>query len=98
MGVSNAISAQGTIIKLNGSEVAELRDITPPQLTRKVIDTTNHNADFDTAGVRIQRRAQLQFEIGCVHDIHEAILDAYDAGSLDLWEILYPDGATWAFS
>jgi hypothetical protein len=40
----------------------------------------------------------LQFEIGFVHDIHEAILTAYDEGSLDLWQILYPDGATWSFS
>jgi hypothetical protein len=98
MGVSNAISAQGTIIKLNGTEVAELRDITPPQLTRKVIDTTSHNADYDTAVVGIKRRSELQFEIGFVHDIHESILNAYDAGSLDLWQILYPDGATWSFS
>jgi hypothetical protein len=32
---SNGISAHGTIIKRNGANIAELKDITPPALTRK---------------------------------------------------------------
>ncbi len=98
MAESNAISAQGTIIKLNGTPIGELRDITPPELSRKNIETTNHNSDDDSYVVGIRRKGDLTFEVGFVHDVHEALLDSFDAGSKELFEIDFPDGATWLFS
>lgn len=95
---TTAISAQGTIVKQNGVVVAELRDTTPPQLTRKVIDTTNHNSGYDAAVVGIRRRAELQFELGFVHHLHSGILNSYDQANFDQWEIDFPDGSSWVFS
>jgi hypothetical protein len=58
---SNGISAHGTIIKRNGTPIAELRDITLPALTRKAIETTTHNSDDDSYVVGIRRKGELQF-------------------------------------
>jgi cell pole-organizing protein PopZ len=60
---SNGISAHGTIIKRNGTAIAELKDITPPPLTRKPIDTTTHNSDDDSYVVGIRRKGELQFMV-----------------------------------
>ena len=57
---SNGISAHGTIIKRNGRAIAELKDITPPALTRKPIDTTTHNSNDDSYVVGIRRKGELQ--------------------------------------
>jgi hypothetical protein len=101
---SNGISAHGTIIKRNGTPIAELKDITPPALTRKPIDTTTHNSDDDSYVVGIRRKGELQFMINflpsgeATHDASDGLLDAWAQGSKDLYEIDFPDGAVWAFS
>lgn len=101
---SNGISAHGTIIKRNGSAIAELKDITPPALTRKPIDTTTHNSDDDSYVVGIRRKGELQFMVNFLpsgessHDASDGLLDAWAQGSKDLYEIDFPDGAVWLFS
>lgn len=101
---SNGISAHGTIIKRNGTAIAELKDITPPALTRKPIDTTTHNSDDDSYVVGIRRKGELQFMINflpsgeATHDGTDGLLDAWATGSKDLYEIDFPDGAVWLFS
>lgn len=104
MADSNAISAHGTIIKRNGTAIAELRDITPPSLTRNPIETTMHNSDDDSFVVGIRRKGELQFEIGWLpdddgsHDATTGLMKAWADGSKDLYEIDYPDGHRWFFS
>lgn len=101
---SNAISAHGTIIKRNGTAIAELRDITPPPLSRKPIETTMHNSDDDSYVVGIRRKGELQFVLGFLpsgeasHDAQTGLLAAWASGSKDFYELEYPDGARWAFS
>jgi hypothetical protein len=101
---SNAISAHGTIIKRNGDPIAELRDITPPALTRKPIETTTHNSDDDSYVVGIRRKGELQFLMNFLpfdeptHDASTGLLDAWAMGSKDEYEIDFPDGAVWLFS
>ena len=101
---SNGISAHGTIIKRNGEAIAELKDITPPALTRKPIDTTTHNSDDDSYVVGIRRKGELQFMVNWLasgeptHDASTGLLDAWATGSKDLYEIDFPDGAVWLFS
>jgi hypothetical protein len=104
MSVSNAISAHGTIIKRNGTAIAELRDITPPALTRKPIETTMQNSDDDSYVVGIRRKGELQFMLGflptdeATHGPASGLIKAWVDGSQDLYEIDYPDGAVWLFS
>jgi len=101
---SNAISAHGTIIKRNSVAIAELRDITPPPLTRKPIETTTHNSDDDSYVVGIRRKGELQFQLNFLpfsdttHDADGGLLTAWANGTKDLYEIDFPDGAIWLFS
>jgi hypothetical protein len=101
---SNGISAHGTIIKRNGVNIAELKDITPPPLSRKPIDTTTHNSDDDSYVVGIRRKGELQFMVNwlpsgeATHDANSGLLDAWAQGSKDEYQILFPDGSVWLFS
>lgn len=101
---SRGISAHGTIIKRNGTAIAELRDITPPPLTRKPIETTTHNSSDDSYVVGIRRKGELQFVLNFLpsadstHDANTGLLEAWATGSKDLYEIDFPDGAIWQFS
>ena len=103
---SNGISAHGTIVKRNGLPIAELKDITPPALTRKPIDTTTHNSDDDSYVVGIRRKGELQFMLNFLpsgESSHYAVnssglLTAWAEGTKDLYEIDFPDGAIWTFS
>lgn len=101
---SNAISAHGTIIKRNGTAIAELRDITPPPLTRNPIETTMHNSDDDSYVVGIRRKGELQFTLGFLpsgddtHNHVAGLIKAWADGSKDLYEIEFPDDASWLFS
>jgi hypothetical protein len=101
---SNGISAHGTIVKRNGTAIAELKDITPPALTRKPIDTSTQNSDDDSYVVGIRRKGELQFMLNflpsgeATHDATTGLLDAWASGSKDRYDLLFPDGATWIFS
>lgn len=102
--MSNAISAQGTIIHRAGTPIAELRDITPPPLTRNPIERTNHNDPDASFIVGIRRKGELQFELGflpsgeATHNNVAGLMKAWSDGSNDLYRIAFPDGANWYFS
>jgi hypothetical protein len=101
---SAGISAHGTIIKRNGTAIGELRDITPPPLSRKPIETTTHNSDDDSYVVGIRRKGELQFQVNwlpsgdATHGADTGLLKAWADGTKDLYEIDFPDGAIWLFS
>ena len=101
---SNGISAHGTIIKRNGVAIAELKDITPPPLTRKPIETSTHNSDDDSYVVGIRRKGELQFVVNWLpnddetHDADGGLLTAWADGTKDRYDIEFPDGAVWLFS
>jgi hypothetical protein len=101
---SNAISAHGTLIRRNGVAIAELRDITPPPLTRNTIETTMHNSDDDSYVVGIRRKGELQFNLGflpsgdATHDASTGLIQAWLDGTKDRYDIAFPDGANWMFS
>ncbi len=40
MADSKGISAHGVVVKRNGVSLAELKDLTPPALTHKALETT----------------------------------------------------------
>ena len=101
---SNGISAHGTIISRNGTEIAELKDITPPPLSRNPIDTTTHNSTDDSFVVGIRRKGELTFMVNFIPSIEPSqdsatgLIKAWNDGSKDRYNILYPDGSDWMFS
>lgn len=107
--MSDAISAQGTLIARQnlGSgafvNVAELRDITPPPVTRNPIETTNQNDSDDSYVVGIRRKGDLAFTLGWLpgdpsHDEIAGLHKSYNDAQKDGWRITYPDTSTWIFS
>lgn len=101
---SNGISAHGTIITRNGIEIAELRDITPPPLSRKPIETSTHNSSDDSYVPGSRRKGELGFLVNflpgaeATHDSATGLIKAWNDGSKDRYNILYPDGSDWMFS
>jgi len=107
---SEAISAQGTLIDRsagsgipNFTTIAELRDITPPPLTRNPIETTNHNEPEEQFVVGIRRKGEMQFNLGFVgrlatHDHQTGLIKSWIDGSRDIFRINFPDGSKWLFS
>jgi len=102
--MSNAISSHGTIVTRNNIEIGELRDITPPALTRNTFDTTTQNDDDDSYVVGIRRKGELSFTINFLqsgevsHGAISGLLQAYLTGSKDLYKITFPDESYWQFS
>jgi hypothetical protein len=106
----NAISAQGTLIARAPAAtpsvfttIGELRDITPPPLTRNTIETTSHNEEEESFVVGIRRKGELGFQIGWVptlatHNHTAGLIYAWRQGSRDVYRITYPDGSQWLFS
>lgn len=101
---SDAISAHGTLVFRNGDEIAELRDITPPPLTRNTIETTTQNSSDDSYVVGIRRKGELTFNLGFLpsgeasHNSLAGLVKAWHDGSKDLYELVFADGASWSFS
>lgn len=106
---NQATSAHGTLIARNplgaGSfaTIGELRDITPPPLTRNAIETSSHNEDDDSYVVGIRRKGEMTFAIGfkpddAGHDHSTGLANSWADGDCDLWRITYPDGSAWLFS
>lgn len=104
MADSNGVSAHGTVVKRNGTTIGELKDITPPALTRNSIETTMQNSNDDSYVVGLRRRGELQFMINflpdddATHDGATGLIKAWTDGSKDLYEIAFADGARWFFS
>jgi hypothetical protein len=113
------MSAQGTVIArsvdpnwplgapVGGSvafvDIAELRELTTPALTRNEIELTNHNNDDDEYIVGIRRHGTMTANLNFVpsdgsHDHETGLQQAWFDGSRDIYRITYPDGTRWLFS
>lgn len=105
-----AISAQGTLIARAPqatptvfATIGELRNITPPPLTRNPIETTSHNETEESFVVGIARKGEMTFQIGFVpglasHDHLTGLTKSWKDGARDIWKITYPDNTKWLFS
>jgi len=102
--MSNAISAHGTVVKRNGTAIGEMRDVTPPALTRNTFDTTNQNDADESYVVGVRRKGDLSFTVNWLqsgevtHGSASGLLKAYQDGTKDLYEVDFPDGSKWYFS
>lgn len=104
MAESNGVSAQGTLVKRNGVAIAELRDITPPPLSRKPLETTTHNSLDDSYVVGIRRKGELALVLNflpsgdATHNNVAGLMLAWSNGSKDRYDLIFSDGAVWIFS
>lgn len=117
--MSFGISAQGTLIArspdpnwpdanpqggpLDFEEIAELMDITPPELTRNSIETTSHNQDDDRYIVGIRRHGEMSVNLNFIpgdptHDHLTGLQKSWFDGARDIYRLTYPDGTQWLFS
>lgn len=102
--MSNAITSHGTLIKRNTTTVGELRDITPPPLTRSSFDVSTQNDLDDAYVIGIRRHGEMQFNVNflpsgdATHGTTNGLLYAYSNGTKDAYQVLYPDGSSWSFS
>lgn len=113
------ISAQGTLVARSPdpnwppsspvggvatfTNIAELKDITPPGLTRNALETTTHNEADDSYIVGIRRHGDLGLNMNFVpsnatHDHSTGLQKAWFDGTRDIYKITYPDGTAWLFS
>lgn len=118
------ISAQGTIIRVSHDPfwppstpvggalafvaIAELREITPPALTRNEIEMTTHNEQDDSYIVGIRRHGTMTWNVnflpnadlpgGNTHDHLTGLQKKWFDGTRNIYEIEYPDGTSWMFS
>jgi hypothetical protein len=107
---TEAISAQGTLLARAPAdtptvftEIAELRDMTPPALSRNTIEITNHNNLDDAYIVGIRRHGDMTMTIGflpdnATHDHLTGLQHAWFIGSRDIYKLTFPDGFQWLFS
>jgi len=117
--MSFGISAQGTIMARSidpnwpddapqggpvaFTDIAEMRDLTPPGLTRNPIETTTHNEEDDRYIVGIRRHGEVKVNLNFVptdatQDHNTGLQAAWFDGSRDIYRITYPDGSQWLFS
>jgi len=108
--MTQAISAQGTLVARAPAAtptvfttIGELRNIKPPALTRKPIETTSHNESEESFVVGIRRKGEMTLSIGFVpsigtHDHQTGLVKAYIDGSRDIYKVTYPDTSQWLFS
>jgi len=106
----DAMSAQGTLIArapaatpTQFTTIAELRNITPPPLTRKPIETSSHNEIEESFVVGIRRKGEMTFQIGFVpsgatHGRASGLVKAWEDGTRDIYKVTFPDGTQWLFS
>lgn len=83
--------------------LAELRNFTPPPMSRNPLETTTHNEGDDTYVVGIRRTGEMQANINYVptnatHDASTGLLKDFQDGTRKIYRITYPDGYKWLFS
>lgn len=115
----DGFSAQGTIVAssqdpnwpptapaggaVSFTDIAELRSITPPALTRNELETTTHNEQDDAYLVGIRRKGTMDLAInwvpsGATHSATTGLISWWNTGARRIFRIRYPDGSAWLFS
>lgn len=105
----NAMSGHGTLIDVQltpggaYTEIAELRDITPPGLSRNEFDATTQNEDIDSYALGVLRREAVTVAVNFIpsnntHDhltgMQKLLIDNTRTG----FKFTYPDGTEWICS
>jgi len=109
--MTSAISAKGTLLKRDGTTIAEVKDISGPSLSAEVADVTSHDSanGWREKIKTLLDAGEVTFDInfvptGASHKDSDGGL-LYDLKTLtsagtQTWSVVFPDGlsTTWSFS
>lgn len=103
--MSSGINAFGTLLKRNGTTVAEVTNIGGPSLSRESIEVTNHqSANAWREKIKgLKDGGEVSFSINYVptaatHTVGTGLLADFGVNTIDTWSIVWPDsgGTTWS--
>ena len=105
--MSSAVNAFGTLLKRNGTTIAEVTDITPPELSRDNIEVTHHQspAAWREFIKGLKDAGEVSFSINYIptNSTHNAgtgvLADLANNTTVDTWTLVFPDtsATTWSF-
>lgn len=108
MAASVAVNAFGTLLKRNGTTVAEVTDISPPELSRKDIETTHHQSPnmWQEFMKSLKNAGEVSLSINYIpsnstHNAATGLLgDFANDTTIDTWTLVFPDSGatTWSFA
>lgn len=104
-----SIPTLGTTIKINGTPIGQIQDISGPALSTDTDEVTNHDSpDYTEEFIAtIKRTGEISFPVVFDPDStgHAALFAAWEDRTKDAYVMTYPDetgatdaGASWAFS
>jgi len=103
--MSNAIGAINTLLKANGTLVAEVRSISGPGITVKMVDVTSHSSSVpwtETVPTLLDA-GDLTFEINYIpseptQNNSAGLLSFLTGRALTAWTLTFPDSGATTFS
>lgn len=96
-----AVIAHGVVIKRGGTPINEVKDTTPPALTRRPANVTKLALTDEDFVLGMRRSGLLVFALNWLTKddaTQQALLAAWDDGTLDSYELDFPDGGVWTFT
>ena len=108
--MSIAISSHGTIVSRAKAatptvfeDIAELGDITPPELSRNEFDATTQDKDIDSYVLGVLRRGAFTVPLNFLptdgtHDHLTGLQKAIIDNSIDGYKVTFPDATEWVMS
>ena len=96
MAESVAVPTFGTTLSRNGSPIAQIQDVTGPQLSTDTDEITNHSSPdgVEEFAVTVKRTGEVTFPIvfNPGDSTHADLVDAWSTRSKDAYELRTPDG------
>ena len=102
--MSTAVATLGTILRREGTPIAQVQDIDGPALSTDTDEITNHDSPDGVEEFipTIKRTGEVTFPLvfrfdETTHKHSTGLLQAWIDRSLDSYELEYPDGSGWMF-
>ena len=103
--MSEAIGTLGTTLKRGAQLIAQVQDVSGPDLSTDTDEITNHDSPDGVEEFipTIKRTGEITFPLVFLpsdpsHDNDTGLLAAWADRSKDAYVLEYPDGSTWTFS
>lgn len=103
--MTTAVATLGTILRRNGTPIAQIQDIEGPDLSTDTQETTTHDSPDATEEkiATLKRVGEVTFPLVFrfnepTHGHQNGLIDAWQTRALDSYELEYPDGSGWQFS